>query len=129
MEKVTGIGGIFVKANNPEELQKWYQANLGIPVDEGGYSIFSWRDADHPEKTGETVWSLMPQETPYLEPSRASWMINYRVEDLDLMLAQLRAANVTVVEVGEVVEEYGRFAWIIDPEGNKIELWEPPKTA
>ncbi len=128
MEKVTGIGGIFVKAEDPTELQKWYGEKLGIPIGEHGITIFPWREVDAPEKLGQTVWSLFPKDTTYFDPSRASVMINYRVENLELMLAQLREAGVTIegeMLEGEGVEEYGRFAWVMDPEGNKIELWEP----
>ena len=117
MEKVTGIGGIFFKANNPTELQKWYQEKLGLPVGEHGDTMFHWRDADVPERTGETVWSLFPHDTRYFDPSQASCMINYRVASLEQMLVQLREAGVTIE--GEAVEEYGRFAWVMDPEGNK----------
>ena len=124
MERVTGIGGIFVKAEDPTGLQEWYQEKLGVPVGEHGIVMFHWREADAPERRGETVWTLFPQGTTYFSPSRASWMVNYGVENLDRMLAQLREAGVTVE--GELAEEYGRFAWVMDPEGNKIELWEPP---
>jgi lactoylglutathione lyase len=109
MEKVTGVGGIFFKADNPMELQKWYQENLGLPIGSDGYTLFRWRDADVPERTGETVWSLFPKDTGYFAPSPASCMINHRVENLERMLAQLREAGVTIA--GEMVEEYGRFAW------------------
>ena len=127
MEKVTGIGGIFVKADNPTELEKWYQDKLGVPVGEYGTTVFEWREADAPEKLGQTAWSLFPRESTYFDPSRASWMVNYRVENLERMLAQLREAGVTIE--GELTEEYGRFAWVLDPEGNKVELWEPPTPA
>ncbi len=129
MEKVTGIGGIFFKADNPTELGKWCQENLGVLVDDDGFTMFHWREADAPERTGQTIWSLFPKETHYFDPSPASCMINYQVANLERMLAQLREAGVTIT--GEVVEEYGRFAWVMDPEGNKIELWEPtvPGTA
>jgi predicted enzyme related to lactoylglutathione lyase len=127
MEKVTGIGGIFLKAEDPVLLQKWYQETLGLPAGSDGYTLFRWRDADVPERTGETAWSLFPKETDYFDPSPASCMINYRVENLERMLAQLREAGVTVV--GEAAEDYGRFAWVLDPEGNKIELWEPTAPA
>ena len=123
MEKVTGIGGIFIKADNPAELQNWYQDKLGLPVGEYDLTLFHWREADAPEKLGQTAWSLFPRQTTYFDPSRASWMVNYRVENMERMLAQLREAGVTIE--GELVEEYGRFAWVLDPEGNKIELWEP----
>ena len=127
MEKVTGIGGVFVKANDPARLQQWYQENLGVPVGEDGLTQFHWREADAPELLGQTVWSLFPQEDTYFEPSRSSWMINYRVGNLDRMLEQLRSAGVVIL--AEMSEDYGKFAWVLDPEGNKIELWETPETA
>lgn len=127
MEKVTGIGGIFLKADDPTGLQKWYQDKLGVPVGEDGSAMFHWREANALGNPGQTVWSLFPRETTYFDPSRASWMVNYRVENLERMLAQLREAGVTIE--GEMAEEYGRFAWVLDPEGNKVELWEPPAPA
>ena len=127
MEKVNGIGGIFFKAEHPTELGKWYADNLGIPVGDDGFTLFHWREADAPEREGQTAWSLFPQATDYFAPSPASCMINYRVENLERMLAQLREAGVTIV--GEMAEEFGRFAWVMDPEGNKIELWEPTAPA
>ena len=127
MERVTGIGGVFVRAQDPTGLQRWYQDKLGVPVGEHGETVFEWREADSPENLGQTVWSLFPQETTYFAPSRASCMINYRVDNLERMLAQLREAGVTIE--GELNEEYGKFAWVMDPEGNKIELWEPAAPA
>ena len=124
MKRVTGIGGIFFKANDPEGLKKWYQQHLGVPSDSTGGVAFHWREEDHPEKTGITVWAPFPVDTRYFEPSTAPFMINYRVTDLDGLLAQLREEGVWVDERMETYE-YGRFAWIADPEGNRIELWEP----
>ena len=123
MKRVTGIGGIFFKSENPEALYEWYEQRLGIKRDP--VVCFHWRDADDPSKKGMTVWSLFPKNTKYLDPGRASFMVNYRVEDLDALLRVLRDEGVEVD--GREDSEYGRFAWIIDPEGNKIELWEPPK--
>ena len=127
MEKVIGIGGIPVKASHPQELQRWYQEKLGVPVSEEGFAVFEWREPDSPEQLGQTAWTLFGQETTYFAPSQSSWMINYRVENLDRMLEQLREAGVIIVE--QITEEYRRFAWVMDPEGNKIELWESPKAA
>ena len=122
MEKVTGIGGVFIKARHPKEMAKWYQAHLGINA-EKGYAQFAWRDEAHPEQKGRTTWSLFPTNTPYFGESKAGFMINYRVANLERMLEQLRRDGVTVEKVEDY--NYGRFAWITDPEGNRIELWEP----
>jgi len=124
-ERVTGIGGVFLKARDPKALGAWYKEKLGIPLrDDGAWALLQWRDRDDPERLGTTVWSLFPSDTTYFAPSRAPFMINYRVGDLDRMLAQLRALGVTVDP--KVTEDFnGKFAWAVDPEGNKIELWEP----
>ena len=124
MKRVTGIGGIFFKAKDPEGLKKWYQHHLGVPSDSTGGVAFPWREDEHPEKIGITVWAPFPADTQYFHPSTAPFMINYRVTDLDGLLAQLRAEGVWVDERIETYD-YGRFAWIADPEGNRIELWEP----
>lgn len=124
MKRVTGIGGIFFKAKDAGKLRDWYRNHLGIEAEgDGGYT-FQWREADAPDKVGQTVWSVFPDHTKYFEPSSAPFMINYRVENLDRVLEQLRAEG---VEIDDRIEEYeyGRFAWIMDPEGNRIELWEP----
>ena len=125
MKRVTGIGGIFFKANDPKNLQAWYEQHLGIKQD-GGAVIFRWRGETNPDEHGYTVWSPFPHDTKYFDPSAAPFMINYRVADLDALLAQLKEEG---VEVEDRVEEceYGRFAWVMDPEGNRIELWEPSK--
>ncbi len=122
---VTGIGGIFIKARDPKSLYAWYEKHLGMKYDAGVQSVaFPWKDA----QTGEdahTYWSLFNQETKYFDPSTADAMINYRVSDLGALLRALEAEGIHIL--GQQEEEYGRFAWIMDPEGNKIELWEPPK--
>ncbi len=127
MERVTGIGGVFFKARDPERLKESYRDHLGVPVNDDGFVVFDWRAGDSPERPGCTVWSLFAGDTTYFAPSSAPFMINYRVADLDAMLAQLRAAG---AEVDPRIEDgdYGRFAWVMDPEGNRIELWEPPTT-
>lgn len=124
-EQVTGIGGVFFKARDPAALGAWYREKLGVPVrDPGTWGLFEWRERQDQSRPGVTVWSLFPADTRYLAPSKAPFMINYRVRDLDRMVAQLRSLGVTVDSVG--AEEFnGRFAWVMDPEGNKIELWEP----
>jgi predicted enzyme related to lactoylglutathione lyase len=119
---VLGIGGVFFKAKDPKGLAAWYAEHLGVPVAAGEtYAPFS-------ENHAETVWATFPLDTKYFAPSESPLMINYRVADLDAMLTQLRAAGVTVEEK---VEEsvFGRFGWATDPEGNRFELWQPPKAA
>ena len=120
MEKVTGIGGIFFKANDPARMAAWYREKLGIES-EDGHADFVWREHNQPAEEGRTVWSLFPRDTEYLGGS--PFMINYRVANLERMLEQLRSAGVAVEKVEDY--DYGRFAWITDPEGNRIELWEP----
>jgi catechol 2,3-dioxygenase-like lactoylglutathione lyase family enzyme len=126
MQRVTGIGGIFFKANNVDSLRDWYKDHLGIEPEAYGGHSFEWREAGNPEKKGRTVWAPFPRDTEYFKPSGAPFMINYRVENLDKMLAQLRAQGVAV-EDRIVDSEDGRFSWVTDPEGNRIELWEPPR--
>lgn len=125
MERVTGIGGIFFKSPDPAALVAWYRDHLGIQPEWDAGATFTWRRDDDPEQHGTTVWSAFPADTRYFEPADRPFMINYRVADLDAMLAQLRAAG---VQVDERVEEseYGRFGWAMDPHGNRFELWQPP---
>lgn len=127
MKRVTGIGGIFFKSNDADVLRDWYRKHLGIEPEPYGGKSFRWREEHDPEKVGMTVWSINPVESTYFDPSRAPFMINYRVEDLHALLAALRAEGVTVDEKVEE-SEYGKFGWVIDPDGNKVELWEPPET-
>jgi predicted enzyme related to lactoylglutathione lyase len=117
MERVTGIGGVFFKARDPAALGAWYRDHLGIDVQPWGGAAF--------EGEGTTAWSVFPADTKYFEPSTAPFMINYRVADLDAMLAQLRTAGVAVDEKVDE-SEFGRFGWAMDPEGIRIELWQPP---
>jgi predicted enzyme related to lactoylglutathione lyase len=126
VKRVTGIGGIFFKADQPEALRAWYQEHLGIPNEKYGAS-FWWRDDENPDRRGMTIWSIFARESTYFDPSTSPFMINYRVDNLDALLEQLRAEGVTIDPKRED-HEYGRFAWIIDPAGNRIELWEPPKS-
>ena len=129
MKRVTGLGGVFFKAEDPEKLFSWYERHLGMQRDDGNtFSHFSWRDAENPQKEGMTVWAIFPRQSNYFDPSSAPFMLNYRVEDLDRVLDELRGEGVTIDPKREDTE-YGRFAWIMDPEGNRIELWEPPKAA
>jgi catechol 2,3-dioxygenase-like lactoylglutathione lyase family enzyme len=125
MKRVTGIGGIFFKAKDPEALGAWYKDYLGIDVQAWGGAAFAWRTPDNPEGAGTTIWSLFPADTEHFAPSAAPFMVNYRVADLHRLLAVLRSEGVRVEE--EVTEsEYGKFGWVLDPEGNRVELWQPP---
>lgn len=124
MKRVTGIGGVFFKAKDPKALGDWYRTHLGVNVAEWGGAVFRWAE-DNPNGTGTTAWSLFKSDTSHFAPSTSSFMVNYRVEDLDALVAQLRDEGCNVV--GKVEEsEYGKFAWVMDPEGNKVELWQPP---
>jgi predicted enzyme related to lactoylglutathione lyase len=120
MERVLGIGGVFFKARDPKKLAAWYRETLGVPVEMGEtYAALFSREGGEP-----TVWSAFATDTDYFGPDDQQAMINYRVEDLDAMLAQLRNAGVAVVERIED-SEFGRFGWATDPEGNRFELWQP----
>jgi catechol 2,3-dioxygenase-like lactoylglutathione lyase family enzyme len=125
MDRVTGVGGIFFKARDPHALSDWYKRHLGIAPAANGPVAFEWRDKEHPERVGMTIWAPFSQDTKYFAPSTAPFMINYRVHDLHALLAELRREGVAVDDrVDE--SEFGRFGWVMDPEGNRIELWEPP---
>ena len=127
MKRVTGIGGVFFKSEDPEKLRTWYAKHLGLTFDDYGSLVFSCPETEEERKSAQTVWSLFPSDTRYFEPSNAPFMINYRVADLRALLEQLRSEGVTVDERMEEYD-YGRFGWIMDPEGNRIELWEPAVT-
>lgn len=124
MAKVTGIGGVFFKAaSDNTELAQWYKTHLGLTLESFGGAIFNWQD-DKANDGGLTVWHVAPSQSEWFHPSKATFMINYRVDDLNEMLEQLKSDGVTIV--GELEHhENGKFAWILDPDGNKIELWEP----
>jgi len=122
MEKVTGIGGIFFRVRDPERMAAWYREHLGI-CSEDGRADFVWREDDRPDQPGRTVWAMFPADTDYFGASHPAFMINYRVSNLERMLEQLGRNGVTVEKVEDY--HYGRFAWIADPEGNRVELWEP----
>jgi catechol 2,3-dioxygenase-like lactoylglutathione lyase family enzyme len=126
MKRVTGLGGLFFKAKDPNAMYEWYQKHLGIQAEPNGSgAMFHWRDAADPEKTGLTIWSIFPQTTKYFDPSPAPFMMNFRVENLAELLKALREEGVAIDPKVEE-HDYGKFAWITDPEGNRIELWEPP---
>ena|SRR5436190_3722878 len=125
MKKVTGIGGIFFKAKDPEKLRDWYRKHLGIESESWGFA-FHW--GDDPQKDGgATAWSIFPESSKYFDPSTQPFMINFRVANLQELVAELRAAGANVdPKVDE--SEFGKFGWVMDPEGNRVELWEPPAT-
>lgn len=128
MKRVTGIGGIFFKANDPDKLRAWYQQHLGLKLEDFGGYIFKWRQHEQPEQIGSTVWSLFPNDTTYFGNNNIPFMINYRVDDLDKVLDALKTEGVQIE--GQVEQhQFGRFAWVTDPEGNRIELWEPANEA
>lgn len=122
-KRVTGIGGIFFKTKDPEKTKAWYGKHLGIETDQYG-GLFKWRDFDDKEKICTSAWSPFNENTDYFDPSDKEYMFNYRVENLEELLATLKDEGVTIVGEMEVYD-YGKFGWIMDPEGRKIELWEP----
>jgi predicted enzyme related to lactoylglutathione lyase len=123
MKKVTGIGGIFFKSKDPNAVNEWYKTHLGFDTTPYGTS-FEWRDIDDSEKKALTQWNPFKESTKYFEPSAKDFMINYRVENLDALVAQLKIEGVTIVDAIEDTD-YGKFVHILDVEGNKIQLWEP----
>lgn len=128
MKRVTGIGGVFLKAKDPDLLRDWYRQHLGLEIEAWGGATFKWQAPGQPNPDGVTVWSLFPAESDCFAPSTAPFMINYRVADLHALLAALREEGCAVdPKVDE--SEYGKFGWVMDPEGNKVELWEPPAGA
>lgn len=126
MKRVTGIGGVFFKSADPKRLAEWYRVHLGLDVEEWGGVAFKWSGTDNPAGTGTTVWSPFKADTDYFAPSSAAFMINYRVEDLHALLAALRAEGCQVEDKVDE-SEYGKFGWVLDPDGNKLELWQPPE--
>lgn len=125
MKRVTGIGGIFFKAKDAEMMRAWYKQHLGIDVQVWGGAAFSWADDEGKAVSGTTAWCINSADNDYFSPSNAPFMINYRVEDVHALVQLLKEEGCNVV--GGVEEsEYGKFAWVMDPEGNKVELWQPP---
>lgn len=125
MKRVTGIGGIFFSANDPAKLRAWYKEHLGIGIEEWGGAQFVWSDAAGNPTKGTTVWTLFAADSNQFAPGKSSFMINYRVHDLDALLKALRDEGCNVLDKVDD-SEYGKFGWVIDPEGNKVELWQPP---
>lgn len=126
MKRVTGIGGIFFKSDDPDRLREWYRKHLGIESESWGFS-FNWQD-DPRHADGSTAWSIFPASSKYFDPSDKPFMINFRVADLNSLLAELRAEGVEVDSKTDE-SEFGKFGWVMDPDGNRVELWEPPATA
>lgn len=126
MKRVTGIGGIFFKSKDPTALAAWYQRHLGLNVEDWGGVAFRWATPDNPSGTGSTLWTPFKEDTTYFAPSASSFMVNFRVDDLHALVAALREEGCDVdPKVDE--SEYGKFGWVQDPEGNRIELWQPPE--
>lgn len=123
MKRVTSIGGIFFKCQEPDKIKEWYKQHLGFNTDQWG-TVFEWRHRNDANKIGHSQWSPFAADTKYFEPSKKEFMVNYRVENLDWLVDELKKEGVTVID--EIaVYEYGKFVHILDPEGNAIELWEP----
>ncbi len=123
MKKVTGIGGIFFKSKDPKKLGEWYEKHLGLNTNPYG-ATFEWYEAPDSTKKAQTQWAPFAENTKYFEPSQKDFMINYRVENLEALVEELKKENVTIVDNIETYD-YGKFIHILDAEGNKIELWEP----
>ena len=123
IRKATGIGGIFFKCKDPQKMREWYEINLGLNTNQYG-AVFEWRQGADTNKKGFTQWSPFIEKTKYFEPSVKEFMINYRVENIEALVDQLKKSGVTITDKIETVE-YGKFVHIMDIEGNKIELWEP----
>lgn len=122
---VRGIGGVFLKARSPEDLREWYRRHLGLEAGPQG-ADFLWRSHDRPDRVERTVWSVFPRDSDYFGSSGQQFMVNYIVDDLDGLLARLAESGIHPVKDPEEYP-YGRFAWVLDGEGNRIELWEPPE--
>ena len=120
--RILGIGGIFFKSANQQQTREWYSKHLGL-ADKGGGAMLPWREKDNPDKEHMTVWTVFPGNTKYFEPNQ-TFMVNYIVDDLDALLERLQKEGVKIDPKRQDVD-YGKFAWIYDPDGNKIELWQP----
>ena len=123
MKRVTGFGGLFFKANDHKALCAWYERHLGIPLGAHGYASFIWAEGNNGAQTAQTAFSIMPSNSDYFAPSKGTFMLNFRVHDLDALVAALHTEGVALVCQPET-HSYGKFAWLLDPEGNKIKLWE-----
>ena len=125
--RVIGLGGVFFRAKSPRRLSSWYRKHLGIKTT-NNTALFTWQSSSGSKKPGYTVWAIFPSDTSYFRNAHKQSMINYRVKNLDKVLARLRRERVTVAKKVHD-SEYGRFAWARDPEGNWLELWQPPRSA
>jgi len=125
MNRVTGIGGIFFKARDPVALRAWYRKHLGVDVQDWGGAAFRWADGEGNPTAGTTVWNIPDEGSDYFAPGTSTFMVNYRVADLHALVQALRQEGCQVLDKTEE-SEFGKFGWVMDPEGNKIELWEPP---
>ncbi|MDX1960490.1 MAG: VOC family protein [Leptospiraceae bacterium] len=123
MAKITGIGGVFFKTENPKELSNWYKEHLGLTLEEWGGGLINWEN-DQKKDNGISVWSVAPKDTKWFQPSESNFMINYRIDNMEEMIEQLKKGNVKILQ-GPEYHENGVFLWIMDPAGNKVELWEP----
>src|SRR5579862_9577030 len=128
MARVTGIGGVFFKSKTDHAaLAAWYRDHLGVALEAWGGAVFRWPD-DKAQDRGVTAWHVAARDSGWFSPSQSSFMINYRVDDLLALIAQLKGAGIEILK-GPDADEHGKFAWIMDPDGNKVELWEPPNRA
>jgi predicted enzyme related to lactoylglutathione lyase len=125
MARVTGIGGVFIKARDPKALAEWYATHLGLVLEPWGGAILKWTE-DIAGDGGLTVWTLAEQSSTWFAPSESSFMINYRVDDLEALAKDLETAGIPLLKPIEA-DENGKFGWVMDPEGNKVELWEPTR--
>ena len=121
--RILGIGGVFFKSANRDQMREWYSKHLGL-ADKGEGVMLPWREHGDPQKEHVTVWTIFPSSSDYFNPSQAPFMINYIVDDMDALLDRLKEEGVKI-DPKRMDESYGRFAWIYDVDGNKIELWQP----
>ncbi len=126
MKRAIGIGGIFFNSENPKKLAAWYQQHLGINLEQFGGAVLNWQNQAEDCPNGYTVWSPFKADTDYFNPSKSEFMVNFVVDDLDALIVQLRDEGVEISGEPTNDANFGKFGWVIDPEGRKIELWEPP---
>lgn len=121
--KVTGLGGFFITSGDPGKIKKWYEEHLGLPCDEHGH-LFKWREMENTDKIGHTQFAVFESKPDYFKPGKPEFMINFRVDNLEAMMDRMKKSGLEII--GEIEKyDYGKFGWVIDPDGNKIELWEP----